>query len=70
MSMLEEDLDGFDEGIEKVVNDNGMNISGGQRARVNLARCFYRENDIYLLDDPFSALDINVAGNIIETAII
>lgn len=45
-------------------------LSGGQRARVNLARCLYREADIYILDDPFSALDKNVANQIMNRAIL
>lgn len=45
-------------------------LSGGQKARVNLARCLYRESDIYLLDDPFSAIDGRVADHIAEQAIL
>ena len=41
-------------------------MSGGQRARISLARALYMDGDIYLLDDPFSAVDTNVAGHIFE----
>lgn len=44
-------------------------LSGGQKARVNLARCLYRDCDIYLLDDPFSAIDQRVCEHIFREAI-
>jgi ABC-type multidrug transport system ATPase subunit len=44
------------------VGDRGVTLSGGQRARVALARCLYSEADVYLLDDPLSAVDAHVAS--------
>ena len=38
-----------------------MNVSGGQKARISLARACYSEADIYILDDPLSAVDAKVA---------
>lgn len=38
----------------------GSSLSGGQRARVSLARCVYRRADVYLLDDPLAAVDAKV----------
>ena len=70
MAHLEEDIKEFDDGIEKILTENGANLSGGQRLRINLARSFYKNKDIYLLDDPFSALDIHVACHIIENALL
>ena len=70
MSDLKEDIDSFEEGVEKLSTENGMNFSGGQRSRINLARSFYQDSDIYLLDDPFSALDVHVSSNIIHNAIV
>lgn len=49
-----------------VVGENGTALSGGQRARVCLARALYQDCDIYLLDEPFSAIDGAVASNMYE----
>ena len=49
-----------------LVGDKGINLSGGQRARINLARALYSDAQIYLLDDPFSAVDANVAKNLFD----
>jgi ATP-binding cassette, subfamily C (CFTR/MRP), member 1 len=42
----------------------GINLSGGQKARVTLARAVYAKRDILIMDDPISALDANVRKNI------
>lgn len=44
-------------GINHVISENGRNLSGGQRQRIALARAFYRDADLYILDEPFSELD-------------
>ena len=56
-SQLIRDMNLFSNGIDTVIGERGINISGGQRARISLARAVYSEADIYLLDDPLSAVD-------------
>lgn len=52
-----------------VVGERGTSLSGGQKARINLARCVYNEAEVYLFDDPLSAVDVNV-GRILYEQII
>lgn len=47
-----------------VLEEKGSNLSGGQRARVSLARSLYFDSDILLLDDPIAAVDTKVAHQI------
>lgn len=43
-----------------MIGEKGINLSGGQKARISLARALYSNSDIYLIDDPLSAVDVNV----------
>uniref|UniRef100_A0A8C3DGF8 Multidrug resistance-associated protein 4 n=1 Tax=Corvus moneduloides TaxID=1196302 RepID=A0A8C3DGF8_CORMO len=52
-----------------VIGDRGATLSGGQKARVNLARAVYQDADIYLLDDPLSAVDAEVGRHLFEKCI-
>lgn len=54
---LVKDLDMFPFGDQTIIGERGVNLSGGQKQRVQLARALYQDADIYLLDDPFSAVD-------------
>ena len=47
-----------------VIGERGVNLSGGQKQRVQLARALYQDADIYLLDDPFSAVDAHTATSL------
>ena len=58
-SCLQSDLDILPKQDETEIGEKGVNLSGGQKARVSLARALYKDSDIYLLDDPLrSALFI------------
>ena len=63
-AQLTSDLQLFANGIETVIGERGVNISGGQKARISLARAIYSNADIVLLDDPLSAVDPEVASRI------
>ncbi|CAH1169239.1 unnamed protein product [Phyllotreta striolata] len=58
---LETDLKQFPDRDLTLIGEKGANLSGGQKARVSLARGIYKDADIYLLDDPLSAVDILVS---------
>ncbi|KAI6186898.1 hypothetical protein M3Y98_00183300 [Aphelenchoides besseyi] len=66
---LSRDIEKMPGGDQYVISDDGTTISGGQRARLALARCLYHENDVVLLDDPFAALDRKVGRYIWKHAI-
>jgi ATP-binding cassette, subfamily C (CFTR/MRP), member 4 len=66
---LVDDIKLFANGDLTEIGEKGINLSGGQKARVSLARAVYSRSDIYLLDDPLSAVDAKVAKKLFENAI-
>ncbi|XP_069950148.1 ATP-binding cassette sub-family C member 4-like isoform X3 [Cherax quadricarinatus] len=66
---LEQDLEQLPQGDQTMVGERGVSLSGGQKARVNLARAVYYDADIYLLDDPLSAVDSHVGRHLFDNCI-
>ncbi|KAH9492765.1 Multidrug resistance-associated protein 4 [Bulinus truncatus] len=67
---LVHDLDLLPKGDQTYVGERGLQLSGGQKARLALARAVYHDADIFLLDDPLSAVDINVGRHIFQSCIL
>lgn len=61
---LVKDLELFPYGDQTEIGERGVNLSGGQKQRIQLARALYQDADIYLLDDPFSAVDAHTATSL------
>ncbi|KAG1673329.1 Multidrug resistance-associated protein 4 [Nymphon striatum] len=66
---LSMDICQMPDGDETIVGERGIKLSGGQRARVSLARALYYDADIYLLDDPLSAVDAEVGNHLYSQCI-
>lgn len=60
------DLDAMADGVNTLVGNSGIRLSGGQQARIALARTLLNKNKIIILDDPFSAVDMKTEERIIE----
>lgn len=60
------DLEILPAGDMTEIGEKGINMSGGQKARISLARAVYSDSDIILLDDPICALDSNVRKRIFK----
>ncbi|KAM9566457.1 multidrug resistance-associated protein 1-like isoform 3-T3 [Guaruba guarouba] len=60
------DLEQLPNGDQTEIGERGINISGGQKQRVSLARAVYSNADLYLLDDPLSAVDVHVGKHLFE----
>jgi ATP-binding cassette subfamily C (CFTR/MRP) protein 1 len=63
---LKPDLAALPGGDETEIGERGINLSGGQKQRVAIARAVYSRTDIYLFDDPLSAVDAHVGKHIFQ----
>ncbi|ORX73129.1 P-loop containing nucleoside triphosphate hydrolase protein, partial [Linderina pennispora] len=63
---LAEDISRWPDRDMTIISDDGGNISGGQKARVALARAIYTKADIYILDDPLSAVDPHIKRHLLD----
>ncbi|KAL7702915.1 multidrug resistance protein E, partial [Lotmaria passim] len=68
-SQLAADLALLADGAETEIGERGINLSGGQKARVSLARAVYADRDVYVLDDPLSALDAHVGERVMRECV-
>ncbi|KAK9492604.1 P-loop containing nucleoside triphosphate hydrolase protein [Lipomyces doorenjongii] len=66
---LLEDFDALPYGDNTIVGEKGISLSGGQKARVALARAVYTRADVYILDDPLSAVDQHVGRHLIDNVL-
>ena len=66
---LRQDLEMMPDGDQTLIGERGASLSGGQKARVSLARALYYDADIYLLDDPLSAVDATVGKHIFDKSV-
>ena len=63
------DLNIMPSGDQTEIGEKGINLSGGQKQRISLARAIYSDADIYMLDDPLSAVDAHVGKSIFDKVI-
>ncbi|XP_054154270.1 ATP-binding cassette sub-family C member 10-like [Oppia nitens] len=67
---LIDDINTFTDGDLTEIGDRGVTLSGGQKARISLARAVYQNFDIYFIDDPFASVDMHVAKVIYNKCIL
>ncbi|KAK2953702.1 putative Multidrug resistance-associated protein 1 [Blattamonas nauphoetae] len=67
---LEKDLQTLAAGDSTAIGEKGVNLSGGQKARIQLARAVYSDRDIVVLDDPLSAVDAHVGRMLMDECIL
>ncbi|KAJ1698125.1 hypothetical protein LUZ63_006637 [Rhynchospora breviuscula] len=69
VTSLQHDLDLLPGGDLTEIGERGVNISGGQKQRVSMARAVYSDSDVYIFDDPLSALDAHVGRQVFDKCI-
>ncbi|XP_042477213.1 ABC transporter C family member 3-like [Macadamia integrifolia] len=67
---LKKDLELFAFGDKTIIGERGINLSGGQKQRIQIARALYHDVDIYLLDDPFSAVDVHTGTHLFKECLL
>ncbi|XP_057980497.1 ABC transporter C family member 3-like [Malania oleifera] len=67
---LNKDLEVLSFGDQTVIGERGINLSGGQKQRVQIARALYQDADIYLFDDPFSAVDAHTGSHLFKECLL
>ncbi|XP_043704659.1 ABC transporter C family member 3-like isoform X1 [Telopea speciosissima] len=67
---LKKDLELFAFGDQTIIGERGINLSGGQKQRIQIARALYYDADIYLLDDPFSAVDAHTGTHLFKECLL
>jgi ABC-type multidrug transport system fused ATPase/permease subunit len=56
-------------GDQTIIGERGINLSGGQKQRIQIARALYQDADIFLLDDPFSAVDAHTGSHLFKVCV-
>ncbi|CAN6548791.1 unnamed protein product [Malus baccata var. baccata] len=67
---LDQDVKMWADGDLTVVGERGMNLSGGEKQRIQLARAVYSDSDVYILDDPFSAVDAHTGTHLFKKCLL
>ncbi|XP_042518589.1 ABC transporter C family member 3-like [Macadamia integrifolia] len=67
---LKKDLEVLAFGDQTIIGERGINLSGGQKQRIQIARALYYDADIYLLDDPFSAVDAHTGAHLFKECLL
>ncbi|XP_047061267.1 ABC transporter C family member 3-like [Lolium rigidum] len=67
---LKKDLEILPFGDKTIIGERGINLSGGQKQRIQIARALYEDTDIYLFDDPFSAVDAHTGSHLFKECLL
>ncbi|KAG2404799.1 hypothetical protein LR48_Vigan03g119800 [Vigna angularis] len=67
---LKKDLEIFSFGDQTIIGERGINLSGGQKQRIQIAHALYQDADIYIFDDPFSAVDAHTGSHLFKECLL